>query len=139
MERKYRAELNTDQDSWAWKADAHDLGWEYYDKHKGDPGELSGKDRTLLARALFTADAATGELKLKLLQDVFLKQVRLPPFTQTEMDSINDTVDLLLGRPDPENKKTVSHAQAVMLWHVLIDQADLLLLKPNAVPNTMGW
>jgi hypothetical protein len=122
------------EDSPAWHKDAHTLGAQYYDKHVGDGGATSTQ---LMQFALSLFDPKDPESKnLRSLQYELCSRFgtrsegKGPPVTQAMVDELNrwlmDTFKVVL-----------SHAQMVCLWHLLVDQDDLRLLRPWA--ETKNW
>jgi hypothetical protein len=137
MERpptKNTPKANTDQDSFAWNHDAHELGVEYRAAHKDDEPRLKPTDLKVLAEKMFTLDAG-GSFGFKRLQEK-LKAIPgpNPTFSQSDKDAINETLNGVMGTTG----RQASHAQMIMLWHALIDQADLKLLSPDP-QDAMGW
>ena len=138
MERKPRIPTkNGPHDSWAWNHDAHELGRVYRDAHKDDDARLDPDDLLTLAQNMFKKDA-NGTFNFKQIQDALVRAGGpvvdgTPGFNAADMKLINDAVSAVIGSP-----KTVSHAQAMMLWHALVDQKDLTLLSPER-KDLQGW
>jgi hypothetical protein len=125
---------NTSQDSLAWNYDAHELGCKYWEAHKADTGRLEPDDLALLASKLFVQDPS-GSFAFKRLQETLvLVPGPNPVFGAADMAAIDQRLNDIMGTTG----KTASHAQAIMLWHAFVDQADLKLLSPDPA-DAQGW
>lgn len=122
------------EDSPAWSRDAHNEGLKHLAKHSGDGGATSA-DLMKLGRMLF--DVYDDSLSnLRELQTMIRTEFgersggKGPPTSQEAVDRINTWLE-------GKFKITLSHAQMVCLWHVLVDQEDLQLLRPW--PADRNW
>jgi hypothetical protein len=138
MERKGTGKgdpaANTSQDSWAWNYDAHELGERYFEAHKADTDRLKPDDLAILASKLFV-QGTDGSFPFKTLQETLIAVPGPNPvFSAADLVVINRKINDIMGT----SGKTVSHAQAIMLWHAFIDQSDLKLLSPDPA-DAQGW
>ncbi|MEO8180435.1 MAG: hypothetical protein ABI895_16480 [Deltaproteobacteria bacterium] len=133
-----RPKLGVNQDSWAWNVDSHELGNDYFQAHLNAPGTLSGEDLTTLAQKLFQEDPdspSAGELFIYQLQSHLRNEDPAIAFSADATSKVNALITKLIG---DGKDHTLSHAQMVQFWHVLVAQEDMRLLAPKP-PGSEGW